>query len=138
MDIVVDWQGGMKFQSKGPTGLGIVLDSSPEFGGEHAGPAPVEVLMASCAACAGMDVVSMLKKSRQEISSYKIKVHIDRTPDGEYPRKITMMKIEHVLSGESLDQSAVQRAVKLSDEKYCQVIANMRSEVHVEMSYRVE
>lgn len=137
MDIVVDWQGGMKFQSKGPTGLGIVLDSSPEFGGEQAGPAPVEVLMASCAACSGMDVVSMLQKSRQEIRSYQIKVHIDRTPDGEYPRTITRMKIEHVISGENLNEAAVQRAVQLSDEKYCQVIANMRAHVHVEMSYRV-
>lgn len=85
-----------------------------------------------------MDVVSILTKKRQEIGSYQIKVHIDRTPDGEYPRTITNMKIEHILSGEGLDEVAVQRAVQLSDEKYCQVIANMRSQVHVEMSYRVE
>lgn len=138
MEITVDWQGGMKFETKGPSGLGFVMDSSPEFGGEEAGPSPVEALLGACAACSAMDVVSILKKSNQKLESYRIHVHIERTPAGEYPRTITKMSIEHVLSGEDLNAVNVQRAVQLSDEKYCQVIANMRTQIPVEMSYRIE
>jgi putative redox protein len=122
----------MSFSAELPSGAALVLDASPEAGGEGRGPSPVEALLAAAAACSGMDVVSILRKKQQEVSRYEVEVVEERGPEGVYPRPILRLRVEHRVWGPGLDPAAVARAVELSDSKYCTVLATLRNDVEVE------
>ena len=126
MKIDMAWNGSMQFESSTPSGAKFVMDSDAEFGGEIGGPTPVETLVSAMGACSAMDVVSILKKKRQTVSSYRLEISWERGPEDEFPRPVTKVEIRHFLSGERLDPAAVERAVQLSDEKYCSVVATVR------------
>lgn len=136
--IDVRWIGGMAFETEAPTGVRFVMDSHPEFGGQKRGPTPVEALLASAAACSAIDVISVMEKKRQKVASYHIEVTWERGPEGVYPRPITSMRIRHILNGENLDPAAVAKAVQLSDEKYCSVLATLRIPVDVTTEHVIE
>ena len=134
---IVTWTGGMAFDSETSSGARFVMDAQADHGGAGRGPTPVEALVASAAACSAMDVVSILTKKKQKLLSYRLEVEWDRGPEGEYPRPITDIRIRHILAGESLDENAVERAVQLSDEKYCTVVATLRRETQVSSSWEM-
>jgi putative redox protein len=134
----VRWKGGMAFEAQVPSGNNFVMDAHPEFGGDGLGPTPVEALLSSAAACSAMDVVGILEKKRQVITGYRIEVEWQRAPEGKYPRPILSMIIRHVLEGENLDASAVQKAVELSDQKYCSVVATLRQAPSVVSEFRID
>jgi putative redox protein len=129
--VTVEWKGGMAFEATPPSGNSFVMDSIPEHGGRNLGPSPFEALISSIAACSAIDVVSILEKKRQKIEKYTIEVTWTRPEDGVYPRPIVSAVVTHKLSGETLDPEAVQKAVALSDEKYCSVIASLRTPVDI-------
>lgn len=126
MNVSVEWKGGMAFQADPPSGFGFTLDSHPDYGGQGLGPTPMETLLASIAACSAMDVVSILEKKRQEVTAYRIEAHAVRPPDGEYPRGFIEVEIVHHVSGVNLDPAAVERAIELSETKYCSVLATLK------------
>jgi putative redox protein len=128
----------MAFEAEVPSGNNFVMDGIPEIGGENKGPTPVEALLSSVAACSAIDVVMVLQKKRQVITNYRIEVEWQRVPQGAWPRPILSMTIRHILSGENLDSAAVERAVELSDQKYCSVIATLRQAPAVVSEYRIE
>lgn len=127
----------MAFQSEVPSGKSIVMDATPETGGMGLGPTPVESLISSVAACSAMDVISILTKKRQEVTSYHIEVAWTRGPEDEFPRPVTSVTLTHVVSGVDIDESAVARSVELSDTKYCTVINTLRLGAVVTSNYRV-
>ena len=127
----VIWQGGMSFEAIPESGNRFVMDSSLGHGGENLGPSPLETLICAAAACSAIDVLDILQKKRQTIESYRVEVQSERGPEGVWPRPITSMVIKHIVSGPNLSPEAVQRAVDLSDEKYCSIIATLRTEVQV-------
>ena len=137
MKIDMVWNGDLRFESSTPSGARFVMDSDSEFGGEAAGPTPVETLVSAMGACSAMDVISILKKKRQKVDAYRLEVTWERGPKGEYPRPVTKVQIKHVLSGEGLDLDAVERAVQLSDEKYCSVVATVRLGAEVASAWEV-
>lgn len=114
------------------------MDASPEVGGKSLGPSPVEALLASIAACSGMDVISILLKKRQKVSAYRIEIEGKRNPPGAWPRPFLSITVRHIVSGEELDPAAVQRAVELSDATYCTVIATIRSAPPISSEWRIE
>ncbi|MCO5296398.1 MAG: OsmC family protein [Fimbriimonadaceae bacterium] len=124
--VKVDWIGGMAFRATGDSGGSFTMDSLPETGGQSLGVSPVEALLASAAACSGMDVVSILVKKRQKLTSYRLEVEGVRPSPGEWPRPFESITLTHILAGEDLDPVAVERAVELSDEKYCTVVTTLR------------
>jgi putative redox protein len=124
--VTVTWQGNMAFEVNPPSGNKITLDAIPEVGGENKGPTPVEALLGSIAACTAMDVISILRKKKQVVTSYTIEVTGERTEEGVYPRLFTSFTVKHILEGENLDPAAVARSVQLSDEKYCTVVSTLR------------
>lgn len=134
----VTWKGGMAFEAVGDSGASFTMDSYPDFGGNNTGPTPVETLMGAMAACSAMDVVSILKKKRQEITGYRIEVSGDRNPPGEWPRPFKSFKVTHIIEGPNLDEAAVARAVELSDEKYCTVVTTLREKPEVVTEFRIE
>jgi putative redox protein len=125
--IEVKWKGKMAFCAEMPDGTGFLMDTNEEAGGEGKGPSPVETLLSSVAACSAMDVIAILKKMRQDVTGYHVEVVHTRAPKGEWPRPVTGITMRHVLDGENLDPEAVAKAVTLSDEKYCSVMATLRS-----------
>lgn len=135
--VTVNWIEGMVFRGRTPSGATLTLDTDPEFGGVAAGPSPVEALLTAAAACSGMDVLSILRKKQQKVTAYRIEIEGSRGPEGQFPRPFLTMTIQHIVEGEDIDPAAVRRAVELSDEKYCTVLATLRGAPAITSTYRV-
>lgn len=127
----------MGFVAHPPSGFVFTMDADAEFGGKEKGPMPMETLLCALAACTGMDVISILKKKRQSVTSYRIEVQGERPPQGQWPRPFTRIVVKHYVEGPDLDEEAVKRAVELSDEKYCSVSASLRSPVEIRSEWVV-
>jgi putative redox protein len=136
--INVHWKGDMAFEAELESGNKLRMDAYPEHGGHNSGPTPVEALLSSIAGCSAMDVISILKKKKQDVTGYRIEISGVRTTPGEWPRPFVTITVRHILQGNNLDPVAVARAVELSDEKYCSVLATIRSSPKVESSWAVE
>ncbi len=134
----VDWRGGMVFESTPPSGNRLVMDISVEEGGTNTGPTPVEALLSAIAGCSAVDVVMILQKKKQILTSYRVEIDGERGPIGVYPRPFVSVTMRHIVSGENLDPAAVARAVQLSDEKYCTVLATVRSAPAVTSEWAIE
>jgi putative redox protein len=136
--VKVDWIKDRVFEASPPSGVKFTIDSHPEFGGTMQGPTPVETLLGAIAACSAIDVLAILEKKRQKVTSYRVEVDGDRVEPGTYPRPFTALRVRHILTGENLDPAAVARAVELSDEKYCSVIATLRGAPAVSSVWAIE
>jgi putative redox protein len=102
----------------------IMMDAKPEHGGKNRGPRPKPLMMVSLAGCTAMDVVSLLKKMRVEIKDFNVTVEGELTE--EHPKHFTSMHIIYEFTGEDLPIDKIERAVGLSQEKYCGVSAVYR------------
>ena len=123
----VDWQGGLAFEATPPSGKTIRMDAGIDDGGEGSAPTPVEALLSAAAACSAIDVMMIMQKKKQVVTSYRVEVDGERGPKGVYPRPFRSITVRHFVKGENIDPAAVARAVQLSDEKYCTVITTLRA-----------
>jgi putative redox protein len=130
MNAKVTWQGKMAFEGVADRGYTLPLDADPEVGGEAKGFTPFELLALGVAGCTAMDVISILLKKRQAITGLEVRLHGDRA--NEHPKVFTRLDIEYVVTGHAVDAAAVERAVQLSDEKYCGAIAMLRKSAPIE------
>lgn len=107
------------FAATGSSGVAVHLDGAPEIGGHNQGARPMEMLLMGLGGCSAIDVILILKKQRQEIGSFDIKVTADREKVEEHTefRNINV----HFKLGGNLDENKVRRAIELSLEKYCSV-----------------
>lgn len=117
MDAKVIWKKNMSFEGGADSGFTLPLGTMPEVGGDNDGFRPMELLAIGLAGCTAMDVISILTKKRQEVSSFEVHVHAEQADD--HPKVFTHLAIEYIISGEALSREAVERAVELSSEKYC-------------------
>lgn len=124
---------GMRVASQTGSGFAITYDTE-DSGQARSGPSPTETILAALAACASMDVASILRKKRQVPDSYQIAVTGERA--AEHPRVYTSITIEHRVTGH-VDPEAVRRAVELSATRYCPVNAMLSASVRVEHRYRL-
>jgi putative redox protein len=131
----VTWRENLQFVATTGSGHELVLDASAEFGGEDAGPRPMEMLLVGNAGCTGMDVVSILKKMRQPVVGYRVRVTGHRRQ--EEPRIFTRIVIEHILQGD-LEEDKVAHAVELSEQKYCSASAMLGAVAEMDVSWRIE
>ncbi len=136
--VIVNWKGEQVFEADTPTGSKVVMDAYPDQLGTAKGATPVETFLSAIAACTAMDVVSILEKKRQVVTSYRVEIDGERTPQGEFPRPFQSIKVRHILTGENLDPNAVDRAVKLSDEKYCSISATVRAAPPIITEWKIE
>jgi len=113
------------------------MDSVPEFGGQSAGPTPTEALVASLAACSGMDVISILQKKKQLVSAYRVTVRAERPDTDDFPQPFTSITVQHQVTGINIDPVAVARAIELSESKYCKVMATLRLGPQMESTYEI-
>jgi putative redox protein len=133
--IQATWVSGMQFVARGlESQSAIVMDAPEESGGAGQGMRPTEALLSAVAACSGMDVISILRKMRQNISG--VTVNVTGVRAEEYPRAIVHATVEYVVTGTQVSDQAVARAVSLSETKYCGVMASLKAEVLTR--YRIE
>ena len=112
------WEGNMKFDAV-VSGHHVIMDALPLVGGNDEGARPKELMLAALAGCIGMDVVSILKKMHVEPTYFNVKVEAEMTD--EHPKHYTSMHIVYEFKGENLDMEKLQKAIDLSQERYCGV-----------------
>lgn len=113
----------------------IFLDASNESGGKNLGPRPKLLVPAALGGCTGMDVVSILRKMKVEFDN--LQIIIDSDLDEEHPKKFNKIKILYLFKGKNLPLDKIQRAVELSQEKYCGVSATLKESVELEYEIKI-
>ena len=117
MNISVNWVDGLLMVGKSDSGHTITMDGPPESGGENLGVRPMEMLLLGVAGCTMIDVVTTLKKMRQDLSHLETKINAERATD--HPKVFTDIHIHFIVKGKDLDAKKVDKAITLSAEKYC-------------------
>lgn len=126
---------GMAFDAVSGTGHRVRVDAAPDVGGRNSGPRPMELLLAGLGSCTAMDVISILRKMRQEITAYSVQVTGERAKS--HPKVFTHIVVEHLVTGRGLDAEAVEKAIQLSERKYCGASAMLGKVAQVEHVYRL-
>jgi len=129
MDAKVTWKHNLAFTGTANSGFNIPLGTGGPAG-ESEGTSPMELLGISLAGCTGMDVIDILRKKRQDVTGFEVRVHGDRAD--EHPRVFTHLTVEYVVTGHHIEQTAVERAVELSVTKYCSVLAMLNKAAEIE------
>ncbi len=132
----VNWKSDMEFEATGFSGHVMTLDAAPSAGGHNAGFRPMELIAIGLAGCTAMDVISLLKKKRQDVTDFEVKVSGRRAE--EHPKRYTELHVEYIVKGHGIQPEAVARAIELSDTKYCSVAATLRPAVTITSSFRIE
>jgi putative redox protein len=129
--------GDYGFEVKDLYGQSVKIDNSPEHGGDGFGVRPMQLLLMSLAGCSGMDVISILKKQRQNVIDYKTIIRGEREA-GVEPSVWKFVEMEFIIYG-NVDESKAQRAVELSVTKYCSVAETLRrAGAEIKWSVKVE
>jgi putative redox protein len=129
-------QEGMHFQAHNEAGMAVSLDASPEHGGKGKGFGPMQLLLISLGSCTGMDVISILRKKRQDVTGYRVEVEGVQSTD--YPRVFTAISIRHIVHGNDISEEAVRRAIDLSETKYCPAFAMLQQAAQITSTFVVQ
>ncbi len=132
-ELRLHWNDGMSFEAQTGSGHRVPLDASVANGGQNAAPQPIEMLLVALAGCAAMDVLAILKKKRQPVEGFDVRVQGERLSD--HPRVFTAIHIEYMIHGPGVQPEAVERAIDLTEGKYCPVHAMLRPAVMLTHSY---
>ena len=134
--VKVDWVSKMQFVANDEKGHSIVLDTNPESGGGGTGPTPGRLLLMAVACCTAIDIVDILQKSRQRLTGLEV---LSRgVQNSEYPKYYKEIYLKYILKGVDLEKSNVERAIQLSEEKYCSVGATVSGKARIITSYEIQ
>jgi putative redox protein len=126
---------GMQFRGTATSGHTLIMDADDDAGGKNKGFRPMELLLVGFGGCSGMDVISILRKKRQQVAGLEINVKGEKTD--EYPKIYKQVHIEYVVKGKGVQKEAVERAIALSLDKYCSVGATLAKAGTITHSYRI-
>ena len=115
-----------------PSGHAQTIETDSQ---RHSAATPMELLLLALGGCTGVDVISILRKKRQQITDYRIEVSGERRE--EHPRAYTRLFVKHIVRGRGVSKDAVERAIELSDKKYCSVAATLRGTAEIVTSYEI-
>jgi len=124
MEAKVTWKERMSFDAVADSGHVVHLGTKKEYGGDDDGASPMELVLMALAGCTASDIISIMGKKQQNVTSLEVKVCGERVDD--HPRVYKKLFLEYVIGGVDLDPKAVERSVQLSVEKYCSVQAMLR------------
>jgi len=132
MKITLHGTPDFRFEAKNPdNGYAFSIGASKAIGGDESGFRPMQVMLASLGGCSGIDVINILKKLRVDFDSVDVGVEGDREA-GKEPSPFTRVKLTFTVTGRSVEQVKVEKAVKLSVEKYCSAIASLNPTIVIE------
>lgn len=135
MDATLTLQDEMHFTAVANSGYVVHLDTKAPEGEISRGASPMELLMISLAGCTAMDVVSILRKKRQNVTGFEIRIHGDRASD--HPKVFTDFELEYIVRGVDVDPAAVERSIQLSTETYCSAHAMLEKAAHIRTRYTI-
>ena len=125
----------MQFVGTGDSGHSVVMDGPPSVGGEDSGARPSELLLTGFGGCSGMDVISILRKKKQDVTNFEM--NVDGTTAENHPRYFTDIHIEYVITGRDISEDAVKRSINLSLDKYCMVGTTIKKTANITYSYKI-
>ena len=120
------------FSGHTPSGHVVAIDTDRD---RNSAPSPMELLLVALGSCAGVDVVSILKKKREDVTGYSVEVSGQRR--GEHPRSYERMEVRHIVTGRKISERSVAQAIELSAQKYCSVAATLRPATEIVSSYEI-
>jgi putative redox protein len=135
MNATVKWHQRLTFTGTADTGFTVPLGGSPGVGGDDDGFRPMELIAVGLAGCTAMDTISILQKKRQEVTEFEVHVHAER--EEGHPRVFTHIKINYQVTGHSIDENALRRAIMLSVERYCPAQAMLGQVVPIDHEYQI-
>lgn len=133
--IKVRWIDGLRFEATDSEGHSILVDAPKQSGGEGSGFSPVQLLLIALGGCTGIDVIHVMKKQRQRISDLEILVSGKRVQ--EPPRVYSNIHVEYKIKGKNIKEHAVQRAIQLSEDKYCSAGAMLKAKAKITSNYTI-
>ena len=129
---VIQWKGEDLFVGKTPSNNEVTLDTDSA---RHSAASPMELLLLALGACTGVDVVSILRKKRQDVLDYKIEVRGRRRD--EHPRSYKRLDVHHIVTGRNISEHSVAQAIELSESKYCSVAATLRPTAEIFSTFEI-
>ena len=135
MKSTVQWKENMIFVGMPDSGFPVQMDADSYFGGTNQGVRPMEMVALGLAACTGMDVLSILRKKRQQVTQFEVKVNAPRTT--EPPHVFTSAQITYIVVGKNLQEAALLRSIELSMTKYCPVQVMLSQAFPMELHYEI-
>ncbi len=130
-EIEAEWKGGGAFIGSNLTGGAVQMGRLNEI----PGISPMEMILVGLAGCTGVDIVNILQKKRQPLQALKVKVRGKKADD--FPKIYTEIEVFYLVWGEGIDPQAIERAIQLSEEKYCSVSAMLRQSAQIRTSYQI-
>ncbi len=135
MKVAVEWNGEVAFTGATETGHKVAMDGPPEHGGRNLGPRPTELVLMGLGGCTSFDVVHVLRKGRADVRSCTTRIEADRAE--EDPKVFTRIHVHFVISGRDLKEAAVERAIRLSADKYCSVSIMLAKTADISHSFEI-
>lgn len=135
MKATVRWKENMIFVGMPDSGFPVQLDSDSYFGGTNRGVRPMEMVALGLAGCTAMDVLSILQKKRQKVTSFEVRVDAPRSAD--HPKVFTSAVIRYIVTGKNVDEAAVRRGIELSFTKYCPVQKMLEGAIPMDLRYEI-
>jgi putative redox protein len=135
MKATVLWKENMTFVGTPDSGFPVQMDADDSFGGTHSGVRPMEMVALALAGCTGMDVISILRKKRQQVNQFEVRVNAPRS--AEHPNVFTRALITYIVTGRKVDETAVLRSIELSITKYCPVQFMLAQAFPMELHYEI-
>lgn len=129
------WQEGLRFIGVTESGHSLVLDSKKEVGGFETAPTPMELFSISLLGCTAMDVISILKKMRENVEDFRLFFEGQRSE--QHPKIFTHIKIIYQFKGKNLNPENLKKAVELSQEKYCSVSNMIKKSTSIEYEIKI-
>ena len=129
---VIQLKGEDLFVGYTPSGNAVMIDTNHL---RHSAPSPMELLLLALGSCTGVDVISILRKKRQNVTDYRIEVRGERRD--EHPRSYKRIAVHHIVTGRNISGQSVAQAIELSEQKYCSVAATIRPAAEIVSSFEI-
>jgi putative redox protein len=135
MTVTGKLESGMRFDIETGSGHHVPLDAAEHNGGQNSAPQPMEMLLVALAGCAAMDIIAILRKKRQKITGYEVRIRGNRTE--EYPKVFVEITVEHIFTGHGINPDAVKRAIDLTEDRYCGASATLRGTASITHNFQI-
>ncbi len=135
MKMNINWLGNVAFEAKTESGHAVIMDGSPDVGGTNQGARPMELVLAGTGACSAIDVILILKKSRQAVTDCRVELQAERAATD--PKVFTRIHFHFVVTGKALDPVKVGRAIQLSADVYCSASAMLAKTANITHDFEI-
>lgn len=136
MQVKIKQVEGLTFIGKADSNHWITIDGPKEFLGSEAASRPMELLLIAFGSCTASDIASILKKKRVDLQKFELNLNGERK--NEHPKVFTKIHLEYIFTGTNLENKDIERAIKLSQNKYCPISSMLNKTVEIKYSYKIK